>query len=320
MHTMDILGIGMRSDIKAFGKRVDLNLMVVFDAVYRARNLSTAGQTLGLSQPAMSHALARLRSLVKDPLFVRLPRGLQPTPYADTIAAAVAQGLGTIRGVFTETGFDPATSKRVFHVAMTDIGEHNVLPKICAHLATHAPGVGIETVQPNIKELRDALATGVIDLAAGVIPEFGTGFRHQTIARNSYVCMVREGHPTIRHTLTLKLFREARHVLVSSQASTATGHAEHIEQAVRKAAGKEKIAVRNAHYLALPALIMSTDLVATVPGGLAVAFRENVKLRIFPPPFAMPNFEARVYWHERYDREPGNRWLRGLFPQVSPRA
>ena len=310
----------MRSDIKAFGRRVDLNLMVVFDAVYRARNLSAAAQALGLSQPAMSHALSRLRSLVNDPLFVRLPRGLRPTPYADAIAAAVAQGLGTIRGVFTETGFDPGTSKRVFRVAMTDIGERNLLPKICAQLAAHAPGVGIETVQPNIKELRDALATGDIDLSSGVIPEFDTGFRHQTIVRNSYVCMVREGHPTIRDTLTLKLFREARHVLVSSQASTATGHAEHIERAVRKRASKEKIAVRNAHYLALPAIIMSTDLVATVPRGLAVSFQEDVKVRIFPPPFAMPSFEARLYWHERYHREPGNKWLRGLFPQVSPRA
>jgi DNA-binding transcriptional LysR family regulator len=308
----------MRSDIKAFGRRVDLNLMVVFDAVYRARNLSTAGHALGLSQPAMSHALSRLRSLVNDPLFVRLPRGLQPTPYADAIAAAVAQGLGTIRGVFTETGFNPGTSKRIFRVAMTDIGERKLLPKICAHLAAHAPGVGIETVQPSIKEIRDALATGDIDVAAGVIPEFDAGFRHQTIVRNSYVCMVREGHPTIRDALTLKLFREARHVLVSSQASTATGHAEDIERAVRKGAGKEKIAVRNAHYLALPAIIMSTDLVATVPRGLAVSFQEDVKVRIFPPPFAMPSYEARLYWHERYHREPGNKWLRGLFPQVGP--
>ena len=284
----------MRSDIKAFGKRVDLNLMVVFDAVYRARNLSAAGQTLGLSQPAMSHALGRLRSLVKDPLFVRLPRGLQPTPYADAIAAAVAQGLGAIRGVFTETGFDPGTSKRVFRVAMTDIGERNLLPKICAQLAAHAPGVGIETVQPSIKELRDALATGDIDLAAGVIPEFDTGFHHQMIVRNSYVCMVREGHPTIRDTLTLKLFREARHVLVSSQASTATGHAEDIERAVRKGAGKEKIAVRNAHYLALPAILMSTDLVATVPRGLAVSFQEDVKVRIFPAPVRYADLRGQV--------------------------
>jgi DNA-binding transcriptional LysR family regulator len=106
----------------------------------------------------------------------------------------VAHGLGAIRGVFTEPGFDPETSKRVSRVAMNDIGEHTLLPKICAQLAAHAPSVGIETIQPGIKELRDALAAGDIDLAAGVIPEFdtGTGFRHQTMVRNSYVCVVRE--------------------------------------------------------------------------------------------------------------------------------
>jgi DNA-binding transcriptional LysR family regulator len=309
----------MKSNIQPLGRRVDLNLMVIFDAVYRTRNLSTAGQALGLSQPAMSHALARLRTLVKDPLFVRLPRGLQPTPYADSIAASVAQGLGTIRGVFVEPEFDQATSMRVFRVAMTDIGERNLLPKLCAQLALLAPGVGIEISQPGIKELRDAMATGEIDLAAGGIPEFdsASAFRHQTIVRNSYVCMVREGHPTIRDKLTLKLFREARHVVVNSQISMATVHAENIARAMRKAAGAGRIAVRSAHFLALPALIMSTDLVATIPGGLAASFRQDAKVRLFPPPFAMPSFEARLYWHERYDREPGNRWLRALFPRAS---
>ena len=305
----------MKSDIKTLGRRIDLNLMVLFDAVYRERNLSVAGEGLGLSQPAMSHALGRLRNLLKDPLFVRLPRGLQPTPYADAIAPAVAQGLLSIRGVLTETGFDPATSKRVFRLAMTDIGERTLLPKVCEQLAALAPGMGVETVQPNIKELRDALARGDIDLAAGVIPEFDAGFRHQTMARNSYVCMVREGHPKIRGALTLKQFREARHVLVNSRVSPATGHGEDIERAVRKAAGKERIAVRNAHYLALPAIIMSTDLVSTIPNGLGLLFQRDFKVRLFPPPFAMPSFEARLYWHERFHLDPGNRWLRNLFPK-----
>ena len=112
----------MKSDIKTLGRRIDLNLLVVFDAIYKARNLGTAGETMGLSQPAMSHALARLRSLFKDPLFVRLPRGLQPTPYADTIAPTVAQGIAAIRGVFDEVGFDPASSRRIFRIAMTDLG------------------------------------------------------------------------------------------------------------------------------------------------------------------------------------------------------
>ena len=306
----------MKSEIKTIGRRIDLNLLVVFDAVYRARNLGAAGQGLGLSQPAMSHALGRLRNLMKDPLFVRLPRGLQPTPYADSIASAVTHGLGTIRGVLTETGFDPATSQRVFRVAMTDIGELVLLPGLCAQLAARAPGVGIETVQPRINELRDALAAGEIDLAAGVIPEFDAGFHHQTIVRTTYLCMVRQEHPTIRDSLTLKQFREARHVLVNSKASPATGHAEEIERVVRKIGAR--VAVRNAHYLALPAIIASTDLIATVPRGLAVSFQQHVKLRLFPPPVPMRSAGARVYWHDRYHREPGNKWLRELFPQLHP--
>jgi DNA-binding transcriptional LysR family regulator len=307
----------LKSAVKALGRRIDLNLMVLFDAVYRARNLSAAGQALGLSQPAMSHALGRLRTLLRDPLFVRLPRGLLPTPYADAIAPAVAHGLLAIRGVFSETGFDPATSQRVFRVAMSDIGERSILPAMCAQLAERAPGVAIETVQPDIRELRRALATGDIDFATGVIPEFDAGFRHRTLLRSSYVCMVREGHPAIRGPLTVKQFREARHILVDSRASPAIGHGADIERAIRKAVGKAKIAVRNAHYLALPAIVMSSDLVATIPSGLAVRLQEDFRVRVFPPQFAMPIFEARLYWHERFDREPGNLWLRGLFPPFS---
>ena len=310
----------MKSDLKALGHRIDLNLMVVFDAVYRSRNLGIAGQALGLSQPAMSHAVARLRLLVKDSLFVRSPRGLQPTPYADAIAPAVAQGLGAIRSVFVTPHFDPKTSDRVFRLAMTDIGERVLLPKLCARLMEHAPNVGIETYQPSIKELRDALASGDIDFATGGVPEFDTGsaFRHQTIVRNSYVCIVREGHPAIKRTLTLKHFREARHIVVNSQMSTATVHAGNIARAMRKAIGKGKVAIRNAHYLALPAIIMNTDLIATVPEGLAVSFQEDFKIRLFAFPLPIPTFEARLYWHERYDLEPGSRWLRQVFATLRP--
>lgn len=291
---------------------------MVFDAVYRARNLGTAEQALGLSQPAMSHAVARLRFLVKDPLFVRSPRGLQPTPYADGIAPAVAQALDAIRSVFAQPEFDPATSKRLFRVAMTDIGERMLLPKLSAYLAKHAPGAAIETLHPNINELRNALSNGDIDFATGGVPEFdaSSAFRHQTIRRHSYVCMVRVGHPVIRTAPTLKQFREARHIVVNSQLSTATIHAGHIARAMRKALGKGKVAVSNAHYLALPAIIINTDLIATVPEGLAISFQDNFKIRLFPLPFTMPTFDARLYWHERYDLEPGRRWLRGIFPQL----
>lgn len=304
----------MKSSVNTLGRRVDLNLLVLFDAIYRTNNLGAAGEALGLSQPAMSHALSRLRILLKDPLFVRLPRGLRPTPYADAIAATVTDALTTIRAVLTQPGFDPATSSRVFRLAMTDIGERVVLPRLCAWLAKHAPGVGIETCQPGVRELMDGLASGEIDLAVGVLPELGTGIRQHTFAHITYVCMVRARHPSIRNKLTLEQFRAASHVIVTSAASTATGHAQAIERALRSV--KARIAVRNAHYLALPGLVLSTDLVATLPRGIAVLMQENLKLKVFEPPIALPKAQARVYWHERYHREPGNQWLRAFLMRL----
>jgi DNA-binding transcriptional LysR family regulator len=311
----------MKSSLNTLRKRVDLNLLVVFDAIYRADNLGAAGEAIGLSQPAMSHALSRLRSLMKDPLFVRLPRGLRPTPYADAIAPAVTGALSAIRAVLTQPGFDPATSPRVFRLAMTDIGERVVLPRLCAWLAKHAPGVAIETCQPDVRELVDGLASGEIDLAVGVLPDLGAGIRQHTFAHVTYVCMVRARHPSIRDKLTLEQFRAASHVIVTSGASTATGHAQAIERALRSA--KARIAVRNAHYLALPGLVLSTDLVATLPKGIAVLMQENMKLKVLEPPIALPKAQARIYWHERYHREPGNQWLRGYltrFRVEEPRA
>lgn len=306
----------MKSNIKTLGKRVDLNLLVVFEAIYKARNLGTAGETVGLSQPAMSHALARLRTLFKDPLFIRLPRGLQPTPYADTIAPTVAQGIATIRGVFDEAGFDPATSRRVFRFAMTDLGERILLPSLCAHLAKLAPAVSVESCQPSLKELREAMAAGEIDLAVGTMPDLDAGFRQQAFRRGTYVCMVRDGHPKIRDALTLQQFREASHVLVAANPSTATGNTEAIEKALRAPGVNARIALRNAHFLALPGIILNTDFVATLPKTLASLFKEHLNVRIFAPPVAIPDFEAKLYWHDRYHREPGNKWLRGVFAQL----
>ena len=306
----------MKSDIKALGRRIDLNLLVVFEAIYKARNLGTAGETIGLSQPAMSHALARLRALFKDPLFVRLPRGLQPTPYADTIAPTVAQGITAIRGVFDEVGFDPASSRRIFRIAMTDLGERLTLPPLCAHLAKVAPAVSIESCQLGLKELREAMAAGEIDLAWGTIANLDAGFRQQVLLRSTYVCMVREGHPKIRDALTLQQFREASHVLVASNPSAATGHAEAIEKALRAPSVNARIALRNSHFLALPGIVLSTDFVATLPKRLAASFQEHLKVRAFAPPVSLPSIEAKLCWHDRYHREPGNKWLRGVFVQL----
>lgn len=299
----------MKTDIR----RIDLNLLVVFDAIYKSRNLTAAGAALGLSQPAMSHALKRLRWMLQDPLFVRLPRGLQPTPHAEQLAGPVAQGLESIRGTLDRAGFDPSTSKRTFRLAMTDIGEQVFLPALLGHLLRHAPGVAVQTCQITTEDLRDAMASGGVDLALGFIPQLGPGFLQMRLFRSVYACVVRHGHPDIHETLSLKQYREARHALVLS---AGTGHGEVIERAMLAKKIDSNAIQRISHFLAIPAILASTDLVATLPRNLAEAFGQQRKLRLLPPPLELPAFDITLYWHARYDLEPGNRWLREVIGKL----
>lgn len=302
--------------MKARARRIDLNLLVVFDAIYKARNLTAAGEAIGLSQPAMSHALARLREMFNDPLFVKLPRGLQPTPYADEVAPTVLEGLATVRRSLDKAGFDPASSRRVFRFAMTDIGEWVLLPPLARTLNSVAPGISIHTSQPAVRELREGMASGEIDLALGFIPQLAAGFRQQVMYRSAYACVVRDGHPVIRDSITLKQYREANHVLPYS---SATAHGETIEKALLSPGVRGRIATRVTHFLAIPAILAGTDLIATIPRNLAESFGRLMRVRVLAPPVELPGFEIKLYWHERRHLEPGNRWLRGICAQLMKR-
>src|SRR5258706_2924044 len=154
----------MRHEVASLGQRIDLNLMVLFDAIYRTRNLTAAGRGVGLSQPAMSHALSRLRWIFKDPLFVRMPRGLRPTPLADEIAPALTEGLAAIRAGFERKPFDPATSQRIFTLAMAELSEFSHLPPVLRALRD-APGVRIRCVDIPTPGRVEALGEGQADFA-----------------------------------------------------------------------------------------------------------------------------------------------------------
>lgn len=299
--------------MKRAARRVDLNLLVVFDAIYRARNLTAAGESIGLSQPAMSHALARLRWLYKDPLFTKLSQGLQPTPYAEDMAPAVLQALTAVRATLDKVGFDPATANRTFQFAMTDIGERVLLPYLCKQLDAEAPGIFVQTSQPPVRELSEAMARGAIDLALGFLPQIGPGFRQQLMYRSSYACVVRADHPTIRSALSLKQFSEATHVLPYSKG---TAHGETIERALLATNVRAKIGARISHFLAVPGVITNTDFIATIPRTLAESFRRTLGFRLFAPPVPLPTFEIKLYWHERSHLDPGNEWLRRKCAQI----
>ena len=296
----------MKHDVSTFGQRIDLNLMVVFDAVYRTRNLTAAGKGLGLSQPAMSHALSRLRWVFKDPLFVRMQRSLQPTALADDIAPALSEGLSTIRAGFERKTFDPKSSTRVFTIAMADISEVSHLPHVLRGLRD-APHVRIRTVDTPASERRMALAEGQVDLALTNMPA-EKPIRDELIGEHGYLTVARKDHPAIRTKLTLAQFRKAKHLLVAG-----TRHGEVIERALRSPNVDVQIVVQVASFYSVASIIGQSDLIATIPPGLARAMAQTAPIRVFEPPIALP--KARIYlcWHERYHRDPGNAWLRELY-------
>src|SRR5687768_14096417 len=178
----------MKSRMDTLGQRVDLNLLVAFDAIYKSRNLTAAGRGLGLSQPAMSHVLGRLRAIFKDPLFVRLPRGLQPTPLADEVAPAVMQGLGVLRGSLDRKTFDAANSTRIFNLAMGGIAEVVQLPHLVRELRACAPHVRLHTSHISGPRLRDALGAGEVDMATGHY-DLGAGCREAALYEGEYACV-----------------------------------------------------------------------------------------------------------------------------------
>lgn len=300
----------MKLQIDPVGTPVNLNLLVVFETIYRSRNLSTAGRTLGLSQPAMSRALSRLRVLLKDPLFVRLPRGLQPTPLANDIAPTVMDALTTLRGGLRGAAFDPASSTRIFNVGMGDVAEVVQLPQLLREVRTIAPHVRLQTMQIPGSRLRDALGDGEVNMATGDY-KLGAGCRTERLYDGEYSCVLRADHPDIGGQLTLPQFKAAEHILVAPQG--AFPHAENVRRALVSRKINAHIVAQISHFHAVMELVSSSNLIATIPDRLARSMVKFANIKVLPPPISLPKIRVSLYWHERFHREPGNAWLRQLY-------
>ncbi len=300
----------MKFGVDTVGGRIDLNLLVVFDAIYESRNLTTAGKRLGLSQPAMSHALGRLRLTFKDPLFVRLSRGLQPTPRANEIAPSLIEGLTAIRGGLNRKTFDPATSTRIFNIGMGDPAEGTQLPILVREFRASAPHIRLHTRQVPAALLRDALANGEVDMVTGDY-DLGASVRSHPLREAEYACVVGADHPKIGNRLSLRQFKAAEHILVLPLG--ASQHGRNIERALLSRVVNARIAVQISHFHGVLALITSTDLIATIPASLAQAMARYSNIKVLPPPIRLPKWRLTLYWHERFHREPGNAWMRSEY-------
>ena len=286
---------------------VDLNLLVAFEAVMHRQSISRAAEDLGLTQSALSNAMTRLRKALGDPLFVRTSAGMSPTPRAIALEGPIAQALALIRAATTTpTSFDPATSRRVFVIVMSDVGQIVIVPSLLERLQHSAPDAAIKTLQLSTTETRAALESGEADLAIGFLPELQAGFHAQRLFREKYVCIARRDHPRIGDSLTLERFSAERHAVASVPG---TGHAM-IEQTMAKLNLQHRIALYVNHFAAIPIVVGSTDLIATVPSRLVTLFQDVLKLRVLQCPIAPDSFDVRQLWHERYHQDPVSQWFR----------
>ncbi len=283
---------------------VDLNLLRVFDAVLRERGVTPAAAGLGLTQPAVSNALSRLRGLFGDALFVRTPSGMDATPFARELAEPVRQALALLESALAHgPGFDPPSATRAFRFYMSDLGQIEFLPPLIERVQQLAPGVRLEAVAMDVEDIAGALAAGALDLAVGFLPGLGPPVRRQALFRDPYLCLMRADHPIA--SLTKKKFAEASHALVSYRG----GHRV-IEEALERAGLARKIALRVPHFTVVPMVLERTDLILTLPARVARVFERRGKLKSLPPPVPIPPAEVAVHWHERFEADPGNRWLR----------
>ena len=292
---------------------LDLNLLVVFQQLVVERRVNAVAQSLGITQPAVSNALRRLRRHLGDELFLRTSTGMEPTPFAARLVGPVAEALGTLQSALNQrTAFDPATSSRTFAIAMTDIGEIYFVPPLMERLARTAPNVCVSTVRNRTSGLKDEMEAGRVDLALGLLPDLKAGYFQRRLFRHRYVCMFRKGHPLDRRQMTLKDFSAADHVVV---VAAGTGHGR-VDAMLDDAGLRPRVRLRVPHFVAIGHILRETDMIATVPERFAQRCVEPFGLRYVAHPAKLPEIAINVFWHARAHREPGNQWLRGVVSEL----
>jgi DNA-binding transcriptional LysR family regulator len=275
-------------------------------------NLTTAGARLGLTQPAMSRAIQRLRTVYDDPLFVRTVRGMRPTEYAKALAAPVQNALRVLQSaVELADNFFPAKSTRTFRIVMTDVASVFYLPELMAHLEKAAPHLRIEAIQIPREHYAEALESGAVELALGQLPKKRNLYQ-QRLRDLEFVCVMRKNHPTIGRTISMRQFMDAQHVTITAPART--------DEMVRHALGRRtvhrKVALAVPFYLTLPAVLSKTDMIAAMPETVRT-FAKVWDLKTVPLPFKIPPVSMGQFWHERSHHDAGHRWLRNTLAELA---
>ena len=299
--------------------RVDLNLLVYLDALLRERNVTRAADQLGLSQPAMSNGLRRLRDLFEDPLLVRTSDGMTPTERAEELQPVVRELLSTIdKAVQPRSDFDAHSAKRVFRIMASDYAESTLLPRILLRLRESAPGISLDIMTPSDVSFQD-VEQGKVDMAINRFDALPQSFHQKDIWQDGFSCLMRANHPVLED-FTLDSYLDAQHVWVS-KTGMGVGVGVNpddvqrlgwVDEALTRLGKKRHITLFTRHYQAAMLLAEQTDLIVTLPSKAAVLQQDNARVVIKAPPFLIPPIDLKMAWSPLLHHNPAHRWIRQL--------
>lgn len=295
-------------------RTLDLNLLVVFDAVAQTRSATKAGEKLNMAQPAISHALARLRSALRDELFIRTPNGMEPTPFSERLAGAVRAALESLGTTLDGAApFDPATASRSFLIAADNRAALVLAAPLAAAIAAEAPGVSLRITPSGTLDLPDLLDRGELDLAVGGLAAPGERFSDLLLFESGFVALTRRGHPAAREGRILLADMGAYPHLVLSSTRERT---DFVDEAMAREGLVRRVAF-SGPLLAAPSVLARSDMIAVMGERGAREIARIAPLEALALPFETPRTFTAMLWHRRYDDVPAHRWLRTLVRRIA---
>lgn len=286
-------------------------LLMLFDVLYTTGSVTRAAEQLGQSQPTISLWLGKLRRQLQDPLFVRTPGGMAPTPQAEALITPCREVLESLRRLVAwEVAFDPATAHRRFKLCISDASHITLLPRLLEYMRGKAPGIRLDIARIDGNSER-ALETGELDLAVGFIPWLGGGIYQQVLFPQDWVCLASKAHPRIDGVFASNIFKEEGHVLVSA----GTGQ-RLLESGLARAGVERRIVLELPGFLGLGAVIQASDLVATLPRHIGETLAKTYGLQVYDCPVPIEGFTVKQHWHARYHQDTGNKWLRSVLLEL----
>lgn len=290
---------------------LDLHALRVLDVLFRERSITRAADALHTQQPALSKTLARLRVYFNDPLFVRVALHMEPTAKAlelEKPVRALLDGFQRLRS--EQSRFDASQSTREFRVFTLDAGVIVLLPPVIKTLLGSAPNVRLRAAQVGLQNLHTSLESGEIDLAIGEFPVLVPGIKRQKLFSGQHMCIFQKDHPRLSRSPSLAEFLEEQHIFITA---AGTGHPHQlVERSLESQLPAKNIIAHVPSFTTAAILAKSTNALATMPGPVATVLARELDMRLAKPPVKLPEFEIAQYWHERFDRDPGNQWLRAV--------